>query len=120
MAARLQDVILRDTRANQPVATAVPTGSLYWVTDESTLERSSGSAWETVSVGAADSITNVMLRNSGALSVIGRSANSTGDPADIAATPASGAVLRESGSVLGFGTVATAGLAANSVDDTIA
>lgn len=62
-----------------------------------------------------NSITNALLRDSGALSVIGRSANSSGDPADISASAASGAVLRESGSALGFGTVAAAGLASNSV-----
>jgi hypothetical protein len=67
-----------------------------------------------------NAVSNTIIRDGGALSVIGRSANSTGDPADIAATPASGAVLRESGSVLGFGTVATAGIALNAVDDTIA
>lgn len=58
----------------------------------------------------ANAITDVILRDSIALSVIGRSANSTGNPGDIAATPASGAVLRESGSVLGFGTIGTAGI----------
>lgn len=62
-----------------------------------------------------DGVTDAKLRNSGALSVIGRSANSSGDPADIAAGAASAAVLRESGSVLGFGTVATAGLADGAV-----
>jgi len=66
---------------------------------------------------ATNAITNTLIRDSGALSVIGRSANSSGDPADIAATPASGAVLRESGSVLGFGTVATAGLGDDQVTD---
>lgn len=64
---------------------------------------------------ANDAVSNAKLRNSGALSVIGRSANSTGDPADIATTSGSGAVLRESGGVLGFGTLATAGLADASV-----
>lgn len=49
---RLQDVIKRGTRANQPAATAVSTGTLYYVTDEEVLERSSGSAWEEYS-GAA-------------------------------------------------------------------
>lgn len=62
-----------------------------------------------------DAITNLLLRNSGALSVIGRSANSSGDPADISATAGAGGVFRESGSVLGFGTIATAGLGANVV-----
>lgn len=64
---------------------------------------------------ANDAITDAKLRNSGALSVIGRSANSAGDPADISATAASGAVLRESGSVIGFGTIATAGIANDAV-----
>jgi hypothetical protein len=64
-----------------------------------------------------DVVSNGKLRDSGALSVIGRSANSSGDPADISATAASGAVLRESGSVLGFGTVATAGIADAAVTD---
>jgi hypothetical protein len=62
-----------------------------------------------------NSVTDAILRDSAALSVIGRSANSTGDPADISTTAASGAVLRESGSVVGFGTVATAGIADNAV-----
>lgn len=66
---------------------------------------------------ADDAITDAKLRESGALSVIGRSANSTGNPADISATPASGAVLRESGSTVGFGTIATAGIADDAVTD---
>lgn len=64
---------------------------------------------------ADDAVTNAKLRNSGALSVIGRSANSSGDPADISATAASGAVLRESGSTVGFGTVVTAGIADDAI-----
>lgn len=68
--------------------------------------------------GLADnSVTNAKIRDSSALSVIGRSANSTGDPADISATAATDAVLRESGSVLGFGTVATGGIANDAVTD---
>ncbi len=62
-----------------------------------------------------DAITDAKLRNSGPLSVIGRSANSTGDPGDIQATATSGAVLRESGSTLSFGTVATAGISDDAV-----
>jgi hypothetical protein len=77
--------------------------------DELTLVLVSGGIGSTAL--ANDAVTDAKLRNSGALSVIGRSANSSGDPADISATAASGAVLRESGSTLGFGTVATAGLA---------
>jgi hypothetical protein len=64
---------------------------------------------------ANDSVDNNQLRNSGALSVIGRSANSAGDPADISATAASGAVLRESGHVLGFGTLAPEAFADNTI-----
>lgn len=64
---------------------------------------------------AANAVTDTKLRDSALLSVIGRSANSAGDPADIAAVAASGAVLRESGSVLGFGSIATAGITNNAV-----
>jgi hypothetical protein len=57
-----------------------------------------------------DVVTNAKLRDSAALSVIGRSVNSSGDPADIAAG-SDGHVLRRSGTALGFGTIATAGIA---------
>lgn len=66
-----------------------------------------------------DAVTDAKLRDSVALSVIGRSANSTGNPGDISTTASSGAVLRESGGVLGFGTVGTAGLADDSVTNAI-
>lgn len=46
MASRLQDVILRDTRANQPAVADVAPGTLYYVTDESVTERSNGSVWQ--------------------------------------------------------------------------
>ncbi len=66
--------------------------------------------------GVADNaITNAKLRDGAALTVVGRSANSSGDPGDIAAVAASDAVLRESGSTLGFGTIATAGIANDAV-----
>jgi hypothetical protein len=51
-----------------------------------------------------------------ALSVLGRSANSTGDRADIAAAN-DGEVLRRSGTSVGFGTVATGGIADAAVTD---
>lgn len=54
-------------------------------------------------------VSDAAIRDSVALSVIGRSANSTGDVADIAAGT-DGHVLRRSGTTLGFGTVANAGL----------
>lgn len=43
----------RDTRANQPAATAVAAGTIYYVTDESVTERSTGTAWEDVSDGSS-------------------------------------------------------------------
>ena len=58
----------------------------------------------TISV-ATNGITDTLLRDSAALSVIGRSANSTGDPADIAAG-SDHQVLRRSGTSLAFGAVA--------------
>jgi hypothetical protein len=49
----LADVIQRDTRANQPAATAVADGTLYYVTDENVTERSNGSAWQDYSDAGA-------------------------------------------------------------------
>lgn len=51
---RLEDVILRDTRANQPAATVVAPGTIYCVTDEDNIqERSDGTNWQTFSTTAA-------------------------------------------------------------------
>ncbi len=60
----------------------------------------------------SDAVTDAKLRNSAARSVIGRSANSTGDPADIAGT--NNQVLRIDGlgTSLGFGAVNLASSAA--------
>jgi hypothetical protein len=66
------------------------------------------SASRTLSI-SANGISNTLIRQSAALTVIGRSANSTGNVADIAAGT-DGFVLRRSGTTLGFGTVATAGI----------
>lgn len=76
-----------------------------------------GDALTTVCQGGviANSIARAKLTDGVALSVIGRSANSTGAVADIQVTASSGGVLRESGSVLGFGTIATAGIADDAV-----
>jgi len=49
-------------------------------------------------------VTNAKLRDSAGLSVIGRSANTTGDPADITAAT-DHHVLRRSGTALGFGLI---------------
>jgi hypothetical protein len=57
----------------------------------------------------ANKVTNAMLRQSGALAVVGRSANSTGNVADIQATAGSGKPLIETGSTLAFGTLTVIG-----------
>ncbi len=64
---------------------------------------------------ASNTISRAALVNGSSLSVIGRSANSSGAVADIAAA-ADGDVLRRSGTTLGFGTIVSAGIA----DGTIA
>ena len=62
-----------------------------------------------------DNVTFAKLQNSTAgLSVIGRGANSAGDFLELAAG-ANGDVLRRSGDTLGFGTIATAGIADTAV-----
>ena len=53
---KLEEVILRDVRINQPLPGDVATGTLYYVTDESVTERSNGIAWESYSDGAAPSV----------------------------------------------------------------
>lgn len=51
-----------------------------------------------------NAVTDAKLRDSVGVSVIGRSANTTGDPADIVAS-SDGDVLRRSGTTLGFGAI---------------
>lgn len=88
--------------------------------------RVSDGVWDFVTISAGlgfttgslavipNGISDSMLRDSAALSVIGRGSNSTGDPADIAAGT-DGHVLRRSGTTLAFGTIATAGIADDAV-----
>lgn len=59
-------------------------------------------------------VANTKLRDSAALSVMGRSANTTGDPGDIVAG-SDGQVLRRAGTAVEFGQVATAGVADRAV-----
>lgn len=87
-------------------------GGITELTGDVTAGPGSGSQAATI---PNNTITDAKLRDSAALTVIGRSANSSGDPADIAAVAASGSVLRESGSTIGFGTLATAAYANDSV-----
>jgi hypothetical protein len=60
-------------------------------------------------------VTYAKIQNLGALSLMGRSANSSGVGADIAASAGSSCAYRESSSTIGCGTLATAAYAANSV-----
>lgn len=88
------------------------------LTVDSTITKTDGGAGTTVTLSRApltgdvttsanvatitnDAVTDAKLRESAALSVIGRSANSTGNPADIAAAT-DGDVLRRAGTTLGF------------------
>lgn len=72
-----------------------------------------GSGDPTISIDDG-AITDAKIRDSAGLSVIGRSANSHGDVADITAAN-DGEVLRRSGTAIGFGTIVTAGIADDAV-----
>jgi hypothetical protein len=58
-------------------------------------------------------VVDTMIRQSSGLSIVGRSANTTGNVSDITGTD--GQVLRVSGTSLGFGTIAAAGIASDAV-----
>jgi hypothetical protein len=98
------------------VLTANSNGSASWATPSSggitqltgdvTAGPGSGSQAATI---AANAVTDSKLRQSAGLSVIGRSANSTGNVADITSN-SEDQVLRRSGTSIGFGQVATGGL----------
>lgn len=62
-----------------------------------------GSTYPNPTIGA-NKVTDAMLRQSAALSLVGRSANSTGNVADIAAA-SDGQVMRRSGTSIGFGDI---------------
>lgn len=80
--------------------------------------QATGLAWGTADTAniTNDAVTDAKLRNSGALTVVGRAANSIGDPADIVAAAAGNGVLRESGSTLGFAQITDANVAAANKD----
>jgi Collagen triple helix repeat (20 copies) len=117
----ITDAKLRNSGACSVIGRAANTtgdpADIAAATDGHVLRRASatlGWALLTTSNIAANSITDAVLRDSLGTSVIGRSATTTGDPADIQAT-ADGHVLRRAGTTLGFGTIGTASLASNSV-----
>lgn len=74
-----------------------------------------GSNWIPLALDSNNVVTNANLRDSAALSVIGRSANSVGDPADIATTNLSGFCLREDAGSVGFGQLTALGIANGAV-----
>lgn len=47
--AKIEDLIKRGLRSAQPAFGSVSVGTLYYVTDETLIERNSGSAWESFS-----------------------------------------------------------------------
>jgi len=88
-----------------------PAGSLYYKTDVAANAAGSGlyvingsSTWVEAAQKGTNNIANDQLRQSSATSVVGRSANSTGNVADITST-VDGQILRRTGGVLGFGTI---------------
>lgn len=64
---------------------------------------------------ANNAVDDTKIRDSAALSVIGRSSNSVGDPADIAAGT-DNYILRRSGTTIGFGQIVGAGIADGTID----
>jgi hypothetical protein len=64
-------IIYRDTRANQPAATAVAAGTIYFVTDETVLERSNGAAWQSYSGAGVASPVTVAQGGTGATTLTG-------------------------------------------------
>lgn len=98
-----------------------PVGSLYYKTDVASNAPGSGlyvrngsSTWIEVAQKGSNNINNDQLRQSAALSVMGRSSNSTGNVGDISAS-VDGHVLRRSGSSIGFGEVGSTGIADDAV-----
>lgn len=54
MSTNFEDLIIRDTRANQPAA-GIP-GRVYYVTDEGVTERDNGATWQDISDSGSGTI----------------------------------------------------------------
>lgn len=64
--ARLEDVILLDTRANQPASADTPVGVLFCVTDEDNIiERNNGTTWDAYSPTTVGPTTAQLTRQIG-------------------------------------------------------
>lgn len=95
-AAGLSSVLTVDAEADLPQSRQIVLTSEFTTTD--------GGALSTFSISiTVNGITDAMLRQSAGLSVIGRSANTTGNVADISA--GTDGVLREKDGALGFGEI---------------
>lgn len=95
-----------------------PTVSVTIDNSEVTTAKIADSAITSVKIADATStttgVTNAKMRHSSALSVIGRTADTDGAPADIVAST-DNHVLRRSGTSIGFGTIGADGIAAGAV-----
>jgi hypothetical protein len=110
------DVSLADGGTGASLADPGQDTILFW--DDS----ASSSAWlfvdstlffNTNNIGvSANGIQNVHIRQSAALSVVGRASNSTGNVSDISSS-ADGDILRRSGTTLGFGTIGITSMTMN-------
>lgn len=112
----IDDTFLRDSAALSVIGRSVNSsgdpGDISTSADGDVLRRSGVALGfgQIATAGITDAaVTSAKLRDSAALSVIGRSANSSGVPADIAAAT-DGDILRRSGTSIGFGTVTTASI----------
>lgn len=109
---QLNDTFAREvTKAGNIEDGAVGTAAL--ADDAVTSDKIAAGAVETTDL-ADDAVTDAKLRESAALSVIANGTNATANPTDVAAGT-DGHVLRRSGTTLGFGEIATAGIADDAV-----
>lgn len=97
--ALFSSLIQRGTRGSQPAASAVKIGALYAVSDEFTVERSTGSAWE--AVGSAERSVEVALSSADILAL-------RATPKTLVAAPGTGLLLEFVSAVLLLDATATA------------
>lgn len=122
--AEVTDPKLRDSAAvsviGRSAATAGVPADIVATGDGLILRRAGGVlAFGTIAGNASiqnNTVTFAEIQDIAGLSVVGRSANTTGDPGAITAVT-DGHVLRLSGTTLGFGTIATAGIGDAQVTD---